>query len=111
MKVLSWNNQAVGDYDLFIILNGNEVSLLQKQFEGQDVISIHTDEIDEYYYFVNSSKKRITPMPMLSLAFGGQYNGYPPYSDDAGVETIDFEGYQLEYSKWHDYLLERRKRG
>lgn len=97
MKVLRWNNQAMGDYDLFIILNADEVSLLQKRFEGQDIISAHMAGIDDYYYFVNSSKKTITPMPTLAMAFAGQYNGYPPYSDDAEIESIDFEEYQIEY--------------
>ncbi len=95
MKVLRWNNPGVGDYDLFVIINGEELRKLKKQFESDDVVSISMEGYDEYFYFVNSIKKTITPMPLLSLAFGGQYNAYPPYSDDSEVEFVDFEGYRI----------------
>lgn len=78
MQIYKWLNDAVGDYDLFVVLNEQEVEKngLEKS------VCFPAEEEAQYFYFVNTEKKTITPMPMLSLAFGGQYNAFPPYSEE-----------------------------
>ena len=35
-----------------------------------------------HYYLVNDKKRVLNPLKMPSLAFGGMWNGYPPYGDE-----------------------------
>ncbi len=87
MLFLEWTNENIGKFDIFAILNTDEKNQLVTYYKTKSAESAVLIEENKYFYFINSKKKTITPMPMLSLAFGGQYNGEPPY----GEEVIDFE--------------------
>lgn len=86
MRLYEWNNKIIGDYDLFAVLDKREVQSLVQLFHTNAAISSSLDG-EEFYYFLNSENQTITPMPMLSLAFGGQYNSNLPY----GCEITDIE--------------------
>lgn len=98
MTYFEWHNEIVGDFDVFLVLDGVEVLELSKKFQGKDIKSANFPEENKYYYFLNTKKKTITPMPNLSLAFGGMYNGYPPYGEELKID-IDFSNYTLVYYK------------
>ncbi len=68
MLILEWTNKNVTEADLFIKLDKDEMDKLESIFP----------EIRKGWHkvFVND----------ISLAFGGQYNGYPPYGDVVDVE-------------------------
>ena len=98
MRFFEWHNEIVGDFDVFLVLEEPEMIELSKVFQDKDIKSSTFPEEKKYYYFLNTKKKTITPMPKLSLAFGGMYNGYPPYGDELQID-IDFSNYTLVYYK------------
>lgn len=76
MRFYEWPNSAVGSYDIFAAMDESEAKNVLSIFgDGAKTCSLH----GQYYYFLNTKKKAIAPLPFLALAFGGQYNGYPPY--------------------------------
>lgn len=92
-----WRNAAVGDFDVFAIVSPSEMQSLVSRF-GETAKSIsQKDETGQvkYYYLLNTFKKTVTPLPMLSLAFGGQYNGTAPYGAELRDFTPDFRDYTL----------------
>lgn len=98
MGFFEWHNEIVGDFDVFLVLEEPEMIELSKMFQGKEIKSATFPEENKYYYFLNTNKKTITPMPYLSLAFGGMYNGYPPYGKELQID-IDFSNYTLVYYK------------
>ena len=98
MRFFEWHNEVVGDFDVFLVLEEPEMVVLSKKFSDSDVKSATFYGSKKYYYFLNTHNKTITPMPNLSLAFGGMYNGYPPYGEELQID-IDFSNYTLVYYK------------
>jgi len=74
MTIYKWN--GVGDYDYFLECSENEAMHIFQDWEKNKSASF---DQNTFYYFINIGRKAIAPLPQLSLAFGGQYNGYPPY--------------------------------
>ena len=98
MRFFEWNNQYVGDYDIFMLATKEEMLRIVGYFGTQQAQSCTFDpqaDDAEYYYFINSKEKSLTPMPRLSLAFGGMYNGYPPYGDEKPDFSFTLEDYRL----------------
>ena len=92
MQVYEWLNEAVGDFDYFVALSEAEV----EDYGIEKSVFFPNEKETKYFYFVNTKEKTLTPMPMLSLAFGGQYNGYPPYSEEIKNKVIDIRGLRLK---------------
>ncbi len=95
MKFLEWKNKNIGDFDVFGIAGKEEMDMIVSYFGTDEAESVTFRDMNEYYYFINSKDKTITPMPMLSLAFGGMYNGYPPYGDEINYVDFDIKEYKL----------------
>jgi len=93
MQFFKWNNGSVGDYDIFAIMCENEKNAIVTHYNTKKAESISFPEGDKYFYFINTKRKTITPMPLLSLAFGGQYNDCLPYDYEIG----DFKFNVIEY--------------
>ena len=87
MKCFEWLNKQVGDYDVFLITNKKESEIIVNHFNSESAKGCKSNTKDEWYYFLNIKKRTITPMPELSLAFGGQYNDESPY----GRELVSFD--------------------
>ena len=96
MEIYEWLNKSIGDFDLFIILSDKEV----KDNGLEKSVSFSIDGEKKYFYFVNVKEGIITPMPMLSLAFGSQYNDSPPYTTNTVKSSIDLQTLTLKY--YHD---------
>ncbi len=101
MKFLKWLNDSVGEYDIFMIANKNEAQRIVQYFDTSLALSCasFTDSGEEYYYFLNTRLKKITPMTHLAFAFGGMYNGYTPYGEE--LDNFDF--------KLEEYILSGTK--
>lgn len=84
MQVYEWLNEIVGDFDYFVVLSETEV----EDYGLEKSVTFINEEEKRYFYFVNTREKTVTPMPMLSLAFGGQYNAYLPYKEST-ITTIN----------------------
>lgn len=87
-KCYVWRNAAVGDFDLFAELTAKDMQMIVKRFgeAARSVSKTETNGQERYYYFVNTYRKTLTPLPTLRLAFGGQYDETP-----YGAEIRDFE--------------------
>lgn len=87
-KYYVWRNAAVGDFDLFAELTAKDMQMIVKRFgeAARSASKMKTNGQERYYYFVNTYRKTLTPLPTLRLAFGGQYDETP-----YGVEIRDFE--------------------
>ncbi len=105
MLILEWTNKNVTGADLFIKLDKDEMDKLESQFP--EIRKGWQEVFDAGYVFVNREKKTITPLNVLSLAFGGQYNGYPPYGNEIDAE-IDFT--ELTWVTYTEIEQERIKR-
>ncbi len=97
MRFLKWTNKYVGDYDVFAVLDEAEKNCIVSHFDDHNAESVSMS--NKYYYFINTKNKTITPMPMLSLAFSGQYNGYPPYGEELENYKLDISDFKLEFYK------------
>ena len=93
MQFWEWKNKRIGDFNIFAVLNENEKNELLAHYGTPLAESISLSE--KYYYFINSKRKIITPMPELYFAFGGQYNGYPPYGNEITNFTLVLLDYEL----------------
>lgn len=103
MQIYRWKNKRVVDADLFIKFDEQEIRDLNKIFPDA---SAFCAECDGYYGFVNMEKKTFTPLRTPSLAFGGGYNGYPPYGEElVGMEIVFSE------LKWKPYTDFEAKTG
>lgn len=89
MQVYKWLNEAVGDFDFFVVLSEAEVN----DYKLARSVSFINDGEKQYFYFVNTREITITPMPLLSLAFGGQHNGYLPFQE-TDITTVDINGFK-----------------
>lgn len=97
MRLFQWLNPTVGKYDVFAVLSDAEAGVLLARF-GEKA---KTSQVKgEHYYFLNTRRKTITPMPFLALAFGGQYNDDPPIGSVLPTLRIDLTEYRLRPSKW-----------
>lgn len=94
MKFLTWNNKALGDFDVFGIFSKEETIQLSKVLGNEIMDAACFDKDGERFFFINSKSKKICPMKLLSFAFGGQYNGDTPYGD----EIKDFLFVASEYT-------------
>jgi len=79
MLCVSWHGP--GGYDRFIRVDEIEMQAIVSHFHNPNAVAWGWDEGD-HYYLVNDEKRVITPLKMPSLAFGGQWNGYPPYGEE-----------------------------
>ena len=79
MKCYEWLNEQVGDFDVFIVADKRESDVIINHFATENAKGCKAHTAGEWYYFVNTQNKTITPMPILALAFGGQYNGDLPF--------------------------------
>ena len=95
MKFLEWNNKYVGDFDIFAIMNEKEKNIIMEHYHTTKAEGIGLSGEDRYFYFINSINKTLTPMPMLSLAFGGQYNDYIPYGNEIANFNFNINDYKL----------------
>lgn len=104
MKFLEWKIESIGNYDTFMIANKNEAERFVHHFNTALALSCSFPSAsgeEEYYYFLNTIEKTITPMPFLALAFGGMYNGCPPYGEEIKVPDFVLADYKLTFNK-HD---------
>ena len=94
MKYYEWLNKEVGDYDIFLVAQKNDTERIVQHFGTELARGCKSNIAEEWYYFLNTKDKIITPMPLLSFAFGGQYNDSLPF----GKEIIQFSFNIEEYS-------------
>ena len=102
MKFLEWHNECVGDYDVFMVVYKDEAQKIVQHFDTELALSCTTPSatgVEQYFYFLNTKLKTITPMPILALAFSCQYNGYPPYGEDIDKFEFTLEDYKLSSIK------------
>lgn len=107
MQFLEWNNKNVGDYNVFMIITKAEAQKIVDFFDNELAWSCSFPQNlgdEEYYYFLNTELKTITPMPFLSFAFGGMYNGYPPYGEEIENFSFELDGYELTFHQ-EDYRI------
>lgn len=97
MRIFQWLNPAVGDFDVFAVLDDREATEALAHF-GERARTSHVE--DEHYYFLNTKHKTITPMPFLALAFGRQYNDDPPVGSELPALRVDLAEYRFRLSKW-----------
>lgn len=94
MKCYTWN--GVGGYDCFLCVNEAEMRAIEDHYVTTDAVGKGWG--DGYYYLLCDEKRILTPLPFLSLAFGGQYNGDWPYGEEKtcyfSLDTIN--EYRLE---------------
>ena len=95
MKYYEWLNEQVGDYDVFIVADEKETEIITQHFGTKKAKGCKSNAADEWYYFVNTRNKTITPMPILALAFGGQYNGDFPFGKELQF-TFNMDEYSLQ---------------
>lgn len=95
MHFFEWKNKNVGDFDIFAVLCKSETNALVYYYNTKQAEGVSFSDDDKYFYFLNKEKKIITPMPNLSLAFGGQYNDCAPYGDEIANFSFNMEEYSL----------------
>ena len=94
MRYFEWLNKQVGDYDVFLMADKKETENIVEHFATENAKSCKSNIDNEWYYLLNVNNKTITPIPILSLVFGGQYNEDLPY----GKELIKFNFEVKDYS-------------
>ncbi len=95
MKCYEWLNEQVGDYDVLIAADKRESDAIVSHFATENAKGCKAYLADEWYYFVNTKNKTITPVPILALAFGGQYNGDFPFGKEIQF-IFNIEEYSLK---------------
>ena len=65
----------MGSYEYLVAADDEERKLVVAAFP--DIVL--TEFGGETFFLVSKERCAITGLPFLALAFGGQYNGYPPY--------------------------------
>ena len=95
MKCYEWLNGQVCDCDVFIVAEKRESDAIASHFATEKAKGCKSHLADEWYYFVNTKNKTITPMPILALAFGGQYNGDFPFGKEIQF-IFNIEEYSLK---------------
>ena len=76
MLCFSWHGP--GGYDRFIRVDEKEMQAIVNHYHNPDAVAWGWGD-GNHYYLVNDEKRVITPLKMAALAFGGQWDGYPPY--------------------------------
>ena len=99
MKCFEWLNKQVGEFDVFLIADANETESIVQYFGVESARGCKSHFSDEWYYFVNTKNKTITPMPFLALAFGGQYNGDTPIGEEIASFSLGVNEYSLRTYK------------
>ena len=79
MLCVSWNGP--GGYDRFVRVDEREMQAIIDHYGNPDVAAWGWGD-GNHYYLVCDEKRILTPLKMPSLAFGGQWNGYPPYGEE-----------------------------
>ena len=102
MKCFEWLNEQIGDFDVFLVANKIDTETIVQHFATKSAKGCKSNIADEWYYFVNTKNKTITPMPMLSLAFGCQYNEEIPYGKEMPQFSFKIEEYSLRI---HNFCL------
>lgn len=65
----------MGSYEYLVAADDEERKRVVAAFP--DIVL--TEFGGETFFLVSKERCAITGLPFLALAFGGQYNGYPPY--------------------------------
>ncbi len=78
MIAYSWN--GLGGYDHFVKVDAVERDAIAAHFDRPDAKGWGWGD-GSYFYLVSDEKRVVTPLLMPSLAFSGQWNGYPPYGE------------------------------
>lgn len=95
MQFFEWNNKGVGDFDIFVMMCEDEKNAIVAHYNTAKAEGVSFFDEEKYFYFINTKKRTITPMPMLSLAFGGQYNDSLPYGSQIKDFKLDITEYAL----------------
>ena len=109
MRIFEWNNKTVTEADLFIKLEKSEMETMKALFP--EITKAQNQFDDSGFVFVNTTNKTITPLNELSLAFGGQYNGYSPYGGEVETEVDFNELTWVPYTEYEEGRMKKRKRG
>lgn len=89
MRIFQWKNKRVTSADLFLRIEESEIKDIDAIFPEASEACTHFD--NAYFAFVDTTKKLFIPMRNPSYAFGGMYNGYPPYGDEMTDTVIDMK--------------------
>ena len=102
-----WNNPAFGPYDTFMIISTEELPRLAHLYgnpvlkaatlKGADLNDVAYEEV--CFFFLDTSQRLITPMELLSFAFGGQYNDDSPIGKKKTAFDFDASAYTLKQLK------------
>ena len=87
MIFVSWNNKRITEADIFVKLDDEEISILDSIFPQARTSCVH---YGGYFAFIDTKRRLFIPLRKASYAFGGQYNGYPPYGVELTGFSIDF---------------------
>lgn len=94
MRFLEWNNTSFLQCNILAVLTSKELEAVNILFPKDNLQSATLDD-EAFYLFIDTKAKRMAPMSKLSYAFGGGYNGYPPYGDELIGLKIDFSEYTV----------------
>ena len=96
-----WKYGSFG-YDHLIGTSPETASAIADHFHASASLG---RELGGYYWFLISDKHRVvTPLTILALAFGGQYNDDPPYGneDPCHFSLDNISEYRLELDwRWN----------
>ena len=95
MLCVSW--RGPGGYDRFIRVDEKEMQAIVDHYGNPDAAAWGWGD-GNHFYLVNDEKRVLTPLKMPSLAFGGQWNGDPPYGDETAshFSLCTLSEYRLE---------------
>ena len=88
MKFFPWKNKKVTSADLFVAFDAAEMKELSARFPE---VALSCADFDGFYGFVDTKRKLFIPLRDINLAFGNQYNGYPPYGEEIKECDVDFK--------------------
>lgn len=75
MEFYEWLNTSIGDYDVLVAANESDFVRIQHLLP-QPLTTACMNGV--HYFFFNSKRVAISPITMLSIVFGGQYDD-PPF--------------------------------
>ena len=95
MLSLLW--QEPGGYDRFVRVDEREMQSIVEHY-GDPPAAAWGGGDGYHYYLVCDEKRILTPLIMPSLAFGGQWNGCPPYGEETACRfsLTTLSEYRLE---------------
>ncbi len=103
MKFFTWKNKRITDADLLVRVEDSEISAVDTIFPEASELCSHGD--NAYFAFIDTERKLFIPMRQLSYAFGGMYNGYPPYGDEVTDKVINLKDLTWESETKLDKML------